>query len=343
MKTINATSTNRRLLFYGWYWLLLGLSVLICRSTLAKTISASSGESSTSNRPQLGHDSWGFKEGAPDAIDSLAQTDDGYLWVASPSGLFRFDGRRFERYRPPLGAELISTNTSGVFAPSTGGLWIGYRFGGFSFLKDGRLTNYTRDATSTGTVLGFEQDHDGIVWAATNSGVWRFEHSEWQHLGAEWNAPNIATNMAFDRAGYLWVVSGKSLVYLAPGGRRFEVAEQDLSAAGYPDSRLTYDADRFVVTSKSWRPRNAPEHGAPPAYPLLKEHVFVVIDRAGGLWISESKLSHLWPAGSAEDALKAARIQVAKIPPADHMDTRIVPSATIASVLFIKFLCYKEV
>ena len=333
MKTISAVPKNFQLPFYLSYCLLLALSILICRSTIAKTISASRVESSTSSRPQLGHDSWGFKEGAPDEIDSLAQTNDGYLWIASPSGLFRFDGQRFELYHPPLGPELVSTNISGLFALSSGGLWIGYRFGGFSFLKDGRLTNYTRDAASMGTVRTFVQDNDGIVWAGTYSGAWRFEHSEWQRLGAEWNGPEFAEYMAFDRAGYLWVLSKKSLLYLAPGARRFEVAEQDLEAAGYPDKQgFTYDADGFVVTSKSWRPRRAPEAGGPPAYPLLKEHSFVLIDRSGGLWMAHRGLSHLWAPESSEDALKAATVKLTKAQPDDYMNSRMITPNDSSSV-----------
>ena len=49
---------------------------------------------------------------------------------------------RFELFRSPFGDQLPSTNVAALFAPSTGGLWIGYRFGGFSFLKNGRLTNF---------------------------------------------------------------------------------------------------------------------------------------------------------------------------------------------------------
>ena len=306
MNTISAVSTNCKLLFYC---LLLALSILNCHSIPAKAqkTSASIGKSSTSNRPQIGHDFWGFKEGSPDEIEALAQTSDGYLWIASPSGLFRFDGRRFERYRPPLGAELPSTNVSAVYAPSSGGLWIGYRFGGFSFLKDGQLTNYTRDAASTGTVKAFVQGSDGIVWAGTYSGMWRFEHSEWQHLGAEWNGPKIADHIAFDRAGYLWMQYRNTLLYLAPGARRFEVAEQDSAAVGYSDSEgFTTDADGFVVTTKSWKPPSAPKTGGPPAYPLLKEDSFMIIDRAGGAWVIYKKLIHLWLTDSVEDLLKAA-------------------------------------
>jgi len=38
---------------------------------------------------QVGHDVWTFKEGVPENIISIAQTTDGVLSVASPTGLFR--------------------------------------------------------------------------------------------------------------------------------------------------------------------------------------------------------------------------------------------------------------
>lgn len=333
MNTSRAVPTNRQLPFYSGYCLLLALSILICHSTLAKTTSAPSRESATTNQPQLGRNSWGFQEGAPDEIESLAQTDDGYLWVASPSGLFRFDGQQFERYRLPSGKELLSTNVSSLLAPSSGGLWIGYRFGGFSFLKEGRLTNYTREAPSTGTVRLFVQGSSGIVWAVTYSGVWKFEHSEWQRLGDEWNVPKTVEYIAFDRIGYLWGIAGKTLFYFAPRAKRFEVAEQDVETAGYPKgARFTYDADGFVVTSKSWRPRSAPASGGPPAYPLLSAETSVVIDRAGGLWMVYPQLTHMWPAGSVEDSLKGASTKLTKAWPDDHMNTGTSATSDSSSV-----------
>jgi ligand-binding sensor domain-containing protein len=42
------------------------------------------------------HTVWTHKEGLPSAfIYSLAQTEDGYLWLATTDGLVRFDGVRF--------------------------------------------------------------------------------------------------------------------------------------------------------------------------------------------------------------------------------------------------------
>jgi ligand-binding sensor domain-containing protein len=169
---------------------------------------------------------------------------------SSPSGLFRFDGTRFERFHAPSGDQLLSTNVNAMFAPPTGGLWVGYEFGGFSFVNNGRVTNYGGEvAASTGSVDDFAQDHDGIMSAGTTNGVWRFEKSIWRHLGTEWSAPvGYRTKLATDRTGILWILmestaSSHTLLYLLPGSRRFRVADENVNAFGF-----TLDADHKVVT-----------------------------------------------------------------------------------------------
>ena len=132
---------------------------------------------------QVGHDFWGFKDNAPQGTAALAQTSDGFLWLGSPTGLYRFDGTRFELFHSPFGDQLSSRNIAALFAPPSGGLWIGYIFGGFSFLQDGRVTNYgLGSAVPTGSVHNFAQNADGVLWAATSSGLWKFDHSHWQHI-----------------------------------------------------------------------------------------------------------------------------------------------------------------
>ncbi len=59
--------------------------------------------------PRIIHQLWTFKEGAPESVEALAQTADGYLWLGTPSGLYRFDGLRFELFRPAFGDPLLST------------------------------------------------------------------------------------------------------------------------------------------------------------------------------------------------------------------------------------------
>ena len=53
----------------------------------------------------------------------LAQDNDGYLWVATQDGAYRYDGTRFERFG--LGEGLPSTFISSLRAVRDGSVWVG--------------------------------------------------------------------------------------------------------------------------------------------------------------------------------------------------------------------------
>ena len=274
-------------------------------------------QSSAPEGQRIIHQSWTFKEGAPETVEALAQTADGYLWLGTQAGLYRFDGVRFELFRSPFGDQFPSTSVSALFAPPTGGLWVGYRFGGFSFLRNGKLTNFVEFPSRTGTVNGFAQDRDGIVWAATNTGVWRFDRSSWQQNPAEWDPQlRLVAQVGFDREGILWVLTDnrsleveRQLFYLMPDGRKFKNAGNHLLVQGF-----TWDADFTVLTSHEKRPRE-PGSGVElesslPAYPILKKNSEQILDRAKGIWflpVDPIVLSHPAAEPLAETVSKASR------------------------------------
>ena len=249
------------------------------------------GQTLPSARLHVDHNSWTFKDGAPADVVCLAQTNDGFLWLGGPNGLFSFDGIRFEPFRSPFGDRLLSTNLYSLFAPPSGGLWVGYVFGGFSFVNNGRVTNYGGDiASSSGSVYDFAQDRDGIVWAATSSGLWRFDHSAWQPIRDEWNAPaELATQVGFDPDGILWALAGSfdapmDLIYLLPGSRHFKAAGRNLSV-----DRFLVDADRAVMTDPAAPPMadsSEDSEKKPAAYPVLAKGSQQFLDRNNSLWIS---------------------------------------------------------
>src|SRR5882672_4978474 len=165
------------------------LGFLICLLTIPMSVPAVAHDS-TGVVNGFYHTSWTAKDGVPGAVLSIAQTTDGFLWIGGTGGLFRFDGLVIERYTPQDGSLLHDTVLSRLFASPDGGLWIGYNRGGASFLKNGKITNFTeQDGLPTGQTRCIAQDEDGVVWAAFVGGLARFDGTHWQKIQMDWSYP----------------------------------------------------------------------------------------------------------------------------------------------------------
>jgi signal transduction histidine kinase/ligand-binding sensor domain-containing protein len=70
-------------------------------------------------------DSWDDGEGYPGgAVNAIAQTPDGYLWIGAQNGLVRFDGLSFHLITSADAPVLPSGAVSALATDSEGGLWI---------------------------------------------------------------------------------------------------------------------------------------------------------------------------------------------------------------------------
>ncbi|MGA9134438.1 MAG: two-component regulator propeller domain-containing protein [Candidatus Sulfotelmatobacter sp.] len=231
---------------------------------------------------------WSVEQGAPETTHAIAQTADGYLWLGGSSGLFRFDGTRFTRFRPSSGDRLLRTDVHTLFAPPAGGLWVGYLDGGFSHLSHGRVTNYgIAVIPPTGTVYTLAQDSKGVLWAGTGTGVWKFDGAKWQKLGTEWDGPTTISNLGIDRTDTVWVITGFSnhqrLLCLPSGSKRFLFVSSRADFYGF-----TLDADQKVLTSPNVL-QQVPNRGTIPniqlhELPLFGKNGAQVVDRTNAVW-----------------------------------------------------------
>ena len=113
---------------------------------------------------QYAHKSWKVRDGFPEGVvESIAQTTDGYLWLGTTSGLFRFDGVRHWRWdaagndRAPNGA------IRSLLAADDGSLWIGMP-NGLAHWAAGKITDYRELAGFN--VFSLVQDHQGTIWTS---------------------------------------------------------------------------------------------------------------------------------------------------------------------------------
>jgi signal transduction histidine kinase/ligand-binding sensor domain-containing protein len=110
---------------------------------------------------QYAHTAWRTQEGSFSGDPQVAtQTIDGYLWIGTTLGLFRFDGVRFVSWQPPTGQGLLDPRIFALLAARDGSLWIGTGFS-VSHWIDGKLINYPE---LSGRIEALAEDAKGAVW-----------------------------------------------------------------------------------------------------------------------------------------------------------------------------------
>ena len=236
---------------------------------------------------QFVHTSWSSKDGAPGDVYALAQTTDGFLWLGTMQGLYRFDGVTFERYEPQSGPAFRSSNIASLLAVPNGDLWIGFREKGVSRLRGGRNTNYTNaDGLPSGSVVRLVQDREGTIWAGTYGGLARFENGQWRGVGNAWGYPGgTATALFVDRHGTLWAASEKNIVFLPPGSRKFQTTGvkigQTYQIVESPSGTLW-----MAETARSVHPLvlRSNQHSVEPE--IKVGSVGILFDGDGSLWIT---------------------------------------------------------
>lgn len=100
--------------------------------------------------------------------NAIVQSDDGYIWIGSYSGLIRYDGNSFYRYDASSGVSSVVT----IFADSRGRIWIGTNDSGAACLEDERFTFYDRaDGLGSASIRSITEDGEGNILIATTMGL----------------------------------------------------------------------------------------------------------------------------------------------------------------------------
>jgi signal transduction histidine kinase/ligand-binding sensor domain-containing protein len=237
---------------------------------------------------QLKHDSWKTKDGAPASITTIAQTDDGYLWLGTSEGLYRFDGVSFELHQPRDG-KLLSSLVYVVKAQPGVGLWIGWGLGGISLMRDGVVTHYGKEAgVSEGSWWGFDFDQQGNVWAAGVDGLLRFDGKRWHRIGIKDGFTARKASAVFvDKAGTVAAFSDQGLFLKAANSQVFAppLGKTDVRQPPQQDSegRIYFMEESSIRLinglARYEQPDNAPIFKGKPG-----QSQSMLVDRSGSLW-----------------------------------------------------------
>lgn len=167
-------------------------------------------------------DGWQTEQGLPlNTVQTMYQTRAGHLWVGTSGGAARFDGIRFTTFEPTQVQDVASRPIFGFMEDRDGDLWIGHSRGA-SRHRHGRFEPaFPSELMEGRRVWAFVQAADGVIWAASENGLVRWEKGKGvTKLYKE--ADGLPTlrlrTLVFDRDGTLWIgTSGGGLVTMTAG------------------------------------------------------------------------------------------------------------------------------
>jgi signal transduction histidine kinase/ligand-binding sensor domain-containing protein len=186
--------------------------------------SVADGLSTSTIRDNFHHVAWTSEQGAPAGVWSIQQTPDGWLWLGTGSGLYRFDGVSFQTIdlRPPDSLE--SRGVRYMLATTAGDLWV--TFNNDDLIVLSRSTGYQAvpvPLPAGERALFFSEDGDGAVWAITASKCFVRRAGTWLLLGPEWQLPAGEIEQAkLDHQGTFWVATERNVSVLRKGATHFE-------------------------------------------------------------------------------------------------------------------------
>ncbi len=157
-------------------------------------------------------------------IAGMTQDVQGFLWLATQNGLYKYDGYQYTSYHhEPLNPNsLADDNIWSVAADKAGYIWLAPVATGLDRLDPatGIFTHFRHkndDPGSLGcdTVMAIIQDHDGILWIGTYNGLDRFDSKSNKFSHFRYNANdesslscNLVRAIYEDKQGTIWVGTG---------------------------------------------------------------------------------------------------------------------------------------
>jgi signal transduction histidine kinase/ligand-binding sensor domain-containing protein len=237
---------------------------------------------------------WPTEKSLPGDVFSIAQDEDGYLWLGTPTGIVRFDGTRFEPWKGEAdGTALPAAPVPALAKAAQGGLWVGFGGGGgVARIQHGRVVRYDPRDGAPDSANALLEDRHGALWAASGHGVFRFDGKRWSRLGA---ADGYDGEQAFsvyeDHLGRVWIGAAGGL-YRRDDDATFhlvDAAARNINGLVEDEAGNMWMTDRAAIVRRlGAEPPRAPAHVRLPlpGWRVLRDHQggLLITSYSGGLF-----------------------------------------------------------
>jgi ligand-binding sensor domain-containing protein len=237
---------------------------------------------------------WGSRDSFPGGtIHAIAQTPDGYLWIAADDGLVRFDGVSFREFDHANTPSLPAGHVLGLVVDSQGVLWVRM---GSPYLMRYRERRFeqaypvevpppfspARERGATAVVRGVRGD----ILIAPPNGPLRYSAGKFTPLVSSGAAAGLAISIAETADGAVWIGMRDTGLYCVRAGRALQLT-------GLPDQKVNAllpgtGPELWIGTDSGlvrWDGNAITQRGVPA--PLARSPILALArDRDSNLWIS---------------------------------------------------------
>ena len=235
-------------------------------------------------------DQWGAEQDFPGGtVYSIAETDDGYLWIGAEKGLVRFDGLSFRLYNHANLTALPAGPILGLTTDAGGNLWIRPEGSGLVRYRDGKFHDVWPDLPRAEIgVTAMCRGKDGDVLLARPIGNLKYSGGQLVPLGltTEW----LVISMAQTADGKIWMGTRDGGLLSPSEGGVAGVAE------GLPDKKVNAllavgERELWIGTDNGLARWNGTELAQAGLSPSL-EHAQILAmtrDHESNIWVGTAR------------------------------------------------------
>jgi ligand-binding sensor domain-containing protein/serine phosphatase RsbU (regulator of sigma subunit) len=163
-----------------------------------------------SQNPQYQIDAWNAEtDDFSNAILSILQGRDGYIWVGTFDGFYKFDGINFTRIdADKKHGEAFSNYTFwSILEDKNQNIWLGTNGGGIIFydFKEKSYKKIEDKRIHNDIVISLFEDSQGVIWGGTRTHLIRIENQNIEIIDLEGFAKINVHSFAEDKNGVLWL------------------------------------------------------------------------------------------------------------------------------------------
>ena len=240
--------------------------------------------------------SWQSDEGLPDnTVVGIEQAADGFLWVATRSGLARFDGVRFREFSAVSTAGSPTARLDATLLDRSNRLWVAKDRGVIVCLERGRAVTVLtpENGLPERPVRMMVEDSEGSLWisyiedAGVGGDVIRISGGKVRNFTVQDGLPGRRTcQLARDKAGQIWFAQGNQVGVFRSG--KFVTLQTNLQAQRIAPARAggiwIYSLTQHILY-KYTEGGELVKLGRLPSNRVNVDANVIYEDRTGAVWV----------------------------------------------------------